>query len=147
MKNILLMTFSAMVLLAVYAFGTPEREDKVEPSEGIRFHVGSWESALQQARKEQKLIFLDVYATWCGPCKRLKSTTFTDTSVGDFYNQNFINVALDGEKGEGKKLMQQYGLTSYPSLLFIDADGKLVGKAVGYHSPQQMINLGQKVKK
>jgi len=99
------------------------------------------------AKKENKLIFLDVYATWCGPCKKLKSKTFSDKEVGDFYNQTFINVALDGEKGEGLELARKYGVRGYPTLLFIDANGKVVSGTSGYHNPSEFIALGKASKK
>ena len=47
------------------------------------------------------MIFLDAYASWCGPCKMLQKNVFTKKAVGDFYNSKFINVKMDMEKGEG----------------------------------------------
>lgn len=113
---------------------------------GINFHTGSWIEALELAKKENKLVFLDISASWCGPCKMLKNFTFPDEAVGKFYNANFINVALDGEKGEGIALAQKYGLTAYPTLLFIDGDGKLVSKTTGYHNAKAFLELGKLVK-
>lgn len=147
MKNILFIAFSAIVLVAVYAFTNPKVDFKADTKEGIQFHNGTWEEALQLAKKENKLIFLDIYATWCGPCKQLKKNTFSSSEVGTFYNQNFVNVAFDGEKGDGAMLMQKYGLRSFPSLLFIDGNGKVVGQTGGFHKPNQLIELGQKFTK
>lgn len=112
---------------------------------GIQFQHGSWNEALQQAKKENKLIFLDIYATWCGPCKRLKATTFSDKEVGSFYNAHFINMALDGEQGEGALLAGQYGLQGYPTLLFINAEGKIVNAVSGYQTPADLLQLGKSV--
>ncbi len=112
---------------------------------GINFHSGTWSEALELAKKENKLVFLDISASWCGPCKMLKNYTFPDEAVGAFYNANFINVALDGEKGEGITLAQKYGLTAYPTLLFIDGNGKLVAKTTGYHNAKDFLELGRKV--
>lgn len=94
-----------------------------------------------------KTIFLDVYATWCGPCKVLKAHTFSAEEVGAFYNLNFINVTIDGEKGEGAELAKKFGVQAYPSLFFIDQNGKLVSGTNGYHTPNQLIRLGKKVLK
>lgn len=147
MKNILFMVFSAIILLAVYAFANPKVDFKADTKEGIQFHNGTWEEVLQLAKKENKLIFLDIYATWCGPCKQLKKNTFSNTKVGIFYNQNFVNVAFNGEQEEGKMLMQKYAIRSFPSLLFIDGNGKVVGQTAGYHNSNQFIELGQKFSK
>ena len=69
--------------------------------EGIKFFEGTWEEALTLAKKEHKIIFVDAYTTWCGPCKQMAKDVFTQKEVGDFYNKSFINVKLDMEKGEG----------------------------------------------
>lgn len=143
MKNSIHLAFTAIVLVAVYAFGNPKVDFKADTEEGIQFHKGSWDEVLQLAQKENKLIFLDIYATWCGTCKQLKKRTFSNAEVGKFYNQNFINVAFDGEKGDGKMLMQRYKLSSFPSLLFIDGNGKVYGQTVGFHNSNQLIELGQ----
>ncbi|MFW5756403.1 MAG: thioredoxin family protein [Tangfeifania sp.] len=76
-----------MVLLAFTSFAEPSASDsKTEKEAGIRFHQGNWEEALQKAEKEGKPVFLDISASWCGPCKMLKSRTFPNKEVGEFYN-------------------------------------------------------------
>lgn len=113
--------------------------------DGINFHEGNWESALAKAKAENKLVFLDISASWCGPCKQLKKTTFKDAAVGEFYNDKFINVELDGEKGEGIALAQKYRLQGYPSLYFIDVDGNVVKETAGFLPAEQFIEYGKSV--
>lgn len=120
--------------------GNPDSESK-----GIQFFEGTWDEALALAKQENKLIFLDVYATWCGPCKRLKANTFPDPEVGRLYNGNFINVMIDGEKGEGPELRRKYGVRGYPTLMFIDHEGNVVERTSGYRNPDQFLKLGQQV--
>jgi thioredoxin 1 len=144
MKNTLFIAFAAIAMVAVYAIANPKVDFKANTKEGIQFQNGTWNEAIQIARKENKLIFLDIYATWCGPCKQLKKKTFSDAEVGTVYNQNFVNVAFDGEHGDGEMLMKKYGLRSFPSLLFIDGNGKVVTKTGGYHKPKELIELAQK---
>ena len=77
---------------------------------GIDFQSGSWQQVLDLAKTENKLIFLDLYASWCGPCKALKANTFPDASLGKFFNENFISYAADAEKGFGIELARLYNL-------------------------------------
>ncbi len=63
-------------------------------AQGIVFHEGNWLSALEKAEQENKLIFLDAYTTWCGPCKMMDKQTFVDSAVGVLYNRQFINVKM-----------------------------------------------------
>ncbi len=135
----------AVLFLSVYAFTNPQVDFTRNTETGIQFQNEKWITALQRAKKENKLIFLDVYAVWCGPCKRLKKNTFSNAEVGQVFNHKFINLAMDGEKGEGPDLMEQYRLTSFPSLLFIDGDGKVVFQTNGYVTAKELLLLGNTI--
>lgn len=110
--------------------------------DGIKFQKKSWTEVLQKAGEEDKLIFVDAYTTWCGPCKKMEKEVFPKKPVADFYNKTFINYTIDMEKGEGPKLAQTYKVAQYPTLLFIASDGSLVHRAAGFHDPKQMVQLG-----
>lgn len=97
----------------------------------IRFEHTTLAEAVIKAKKEHKPLFVDVYAEWCGPCKRMAATAFVDPALSEFYNKHFINVKIDGEKGDGPAIMQQYGITAFPTLLYLDADANLTRKMVG----------------
>ncbi len=140
----LIAIFSVVILVSAMA---PIHKILNEKESGISFHTGTWAEALALAKKENKLIFLDISASWCGPCKMLKKNTFTNSEVGNFYNSNFINVAVDGEKGEGVGLAQKFAITAYPTLIFVDGNGKIVKKTMGYHEPTAFLKLGQSVTK
>jgi thioredoxin 1 len=137
LKILMIATIGTVMVSA----GLPEGDPKSE--NGIEFFDGTWDEALALSEKEGKPIFLDAYASWCGPCKVLKARVFTESSVGEYYNANFINVKRDMERGEGKQLARKYRVTAYPSLFFIASDGSVVKKAVGYHDPEKLINLGK----
>jgi thioredoxin 1 len=74
---------------------------------------------------------LDSYTSWCGPCKYLKASIFPDKNLGKFMNQKFISVAVDMEVGEGIELSEKYPLDAYPTLFFMDANGKVKKTYVG----------------
>ncbi|GAB4001671.1 hypothetical protein GCM10028807_58400 [Spirosoma daeguense] len=114
--------------------------------EGIQFTDAAWKDILKKAKAEKKVIFLDAYASWCGPCKMLQKNVFTKKAVGEFYNGKFINVKMDMEKGEGPALAQVYPLEAYPTLLFIDGNGRVLKKVLGYQSPEDLIAIGKSVK-
>ncbi|MCF8239559.1 MAG: thioredoxin family protein [Saprospiraceae bacterium] len=109
--------------------------------QGVVFHEGDWLSALEQAGRENKLIFMDAYTTWCGPCKMMDKQTFADSTVGALYNQQFVNVKMDMEKGEGLDLARAYNVQAYPTLLFLDPAGQIVHRVAGFHRPPQFIAL------
>jgi thioredoxin-related protein len=110
-------------------------------AQGIQFEKTSWEEILKKASDENKVIFMDAYAVWCGPCKMMDKNVFSDPAVGEYFNKNFVNAKIDMEKGEGIALSQKYGVRAYPTFLFIDAEGELVHRAVGLHSIDDFINV------
>ncbi len=100
-------------------------------SQGINFRQDDWQNVLMQAKAQKKLIFVDIYTAWCGPCKEMDKKTFTDISVGDKFNARFINYKVDAEKGFGITLAKRYNVTSYPTCLFVDPSENLIYKQEG----------------
>ncbi len=115
----------------------------VDAQSGIAFTHVSWSEVLEQAQSSGKLIFMDAYTTWCGPCKKMSREVFSDERVGAYFNEHFINVKMDMERGEGRELAQRYHVRAFPTLLFLDADGQVVHRAVGYHDTDDFLALGR----
>ena len=86
MKN-LLICCSFLLLTSMTAFAQDG---------GIQFAEGSWEEVLRQAAEQNKLIFVDVYTDWCGPCKMMSRNVFPASEVGAFFNEHFINYIIGG---------------------------------------------------
>lgn len=145
MKSIIFVTLGLASLITVYLFENPSVDFHKDPNGGIVFQKENWKEALAMAKKENKIIFLDIFATWCGPCKKLKKYTFSDKEVGAFFNQNFINVALDGEQNEGGILSSTYDISGYPTLLFIYPNGEVLLKSSGYLSSKELLNIGKQI--
>ncbi len=104
----------------------------VKANDSLTFFKGTWQEVLQEARKQNKPIFLDVYTTWCAPCKQMDKFVFTTKEVGDRYNPAFINYKIDAEKGEGIQLAGQFNVKAYPTYLFLDPQGYPLHRVEGY---------------
>lgn len=113
--------------------------------EGIKFDQSSFKDLLSKAKKEKKLVFIDAYAVWCGPCKMMDKNVFTQKSVGDYFNKNFISSRIDMEKGEGREIAQKFAVRSYPTFLFLNGDGELVSQNYGYMEPSLFLSMAQDV--
>lgn len=108
MKKVIILPF---LLLSVLAFAQG----------GLRFdHESNWDEAKKKAISEKKLIFIDFFTEWCGPCLAMAEDVFPLLEVGNLYNANFINLKIDAEKGEGVTLKEKYNVQSYPTFVFID---------------------------
>jgi len=111
-------------------------------AQGIDFNVTSVDAALEKAKAENKNIFVDAYTTWCGPCKWMAINVFTDEKVGSYYNDKFVNLKIDMEKGEGPEYAQAWEIAGYPTLLFLDANGDVIHRSMGSRPAEDFVDLG-----
>lgn len=99
--------------------------------DGVNFEHLSFKEALDKAQAENKLVFVDCYTSWCGPCRNMTEHIFPQEKVGDYFNSKFVCVKYDMEKGEGPELGKRFGVRAYPTFLVLRTDGTLVHKLVG----------------
>lgn len=99
----------------------------------IKLQKINLDEAKALAKKENKMIFVDLSATWCGPCKQLKATTFKEPAVARFYNSKFVSmyVECDIQKELAEQMKKAYGYSAFPTMLYLNAEGELIHKYVG----------------
>lgn len=115
--------------------------------DGILFEKSKkWDELKAMAKASGKLIFLDAYASWCGPCKWMAKQTFTQKDVGNYFNSQFINAKIDMEVGEGVLIASTYKVDAYPTLLFIDGNGKQVHRVVGALEAAELLDAAKVAK-
>jgi thioredoxin-related protein len=112
-------------------------------AQGIKFEDSNFSTILAKAKKENKLIFIDAYASWCGPCKLMVKNVFPQKSVGDYYNSHFVNAKIDMEKGEGIELAKKYNVKAFPTYLFVDGNGEVVHRTLGYVEENDFIQFAK----
>lgn len=111
---------------------------------GIDFSKVTLEKAKKEASKTGKLIFIDAYTDWCGPCKRMAATTFQDPELGKFFNKNFVNLKVEMEKDADRtEIAKRYRVRAYPTMLIIDGDGNLVKSVIGFKTKDQLMAIAE----
>ena len=102
-------------------------------AQGIAFEPDgtTLEQASAKAKAENKMIFLDCYTTWCGPCRMMARTVFTQEKVGSAMNPKFISVKIDMESEYGAPLAKKLQVTAYPTFVIFNADLQEVGRFLG----------------
>ena len=134
MKRFIIFIFLFSISLSSYA-------------QGIEFVHVKWQEAIELAKEQNKLLFVDSYTEWCGPCKRMSKHEFVKADVGAIYNENFINLKLDMESKNGRTFDSSYPVSAYPTMFFLDGEGKVVKKVKGGQKGEGLILMAKTVLK
>jgi thiol-disulfide isomerase/thioredoxin len=143
MKSLSFTLIFITILLSNWAIAQETAQNTEGGDKGIQFIHEQYTKALATAKSQNKLVFMDAYTTWCGPCKMMSKKVFPDSAVASFYNDKFVNLKLDMEKDEGLTAFQRYGIEGFPTLLFLNGDGDVVHKALGYQDVPEFLELGK----
>lgn len=100
-------------------------------AQGVEFKEGKFQDALASAREQNKLLFVDVYTSWCGPCRWMSEEVLQTPEAAAFFNKHFVCFKIDAEKGEGVAFAKQYDVHAYPTFLVFTNEGELQHKVVG----------------
>lgn len=138
MKKTVLYFIAIVGMVAAMAF-KPTGKATINNKDGITFFKGTFDEALKASAEQGKPIFMDAYTTWCHWCKELDKKTFSNADVVAYLNENFINLKMDMEKGEGPKLAQKYNVEGYPTLLFLNSEGTTIGNIYGYTTAENFL--------
>ncbi len=142
MKNILCFF---LLSLPLFLSNCSSSKSAGTTTSGIRFEKSDILSdVLDKAEKKNKLVFLDMYTTWCVPCKIMDEEVFTDPNVIKLLNNEFISFKVDAEKGNGTNLAFLFQTQVYPTLLFLDQKGNVIERSNGSLSQTGLIEMANR---
>ncbi len=98
----------------------------------VKFRDVSPDELLKVAGREDKLVFVDLYADWCPPCRTMASEVFSRKDVAEFMSERFVSAKYDIDKDAGKELAGRYNVRSIPTYLIFNAKGDFLGRLQGY---------------
>ena len=128
------MKLSTIITLVLLCVGTMTLNAQV------KFKKGETKELYAEAKKDNKLVFIDLFATWCPPCKMMDRDVFSRKDVGDYMDKNFVSAKYSIDEGIGRELAQQYNVRSIPTYIILDETGKVIGRMVGGMSNSDFIS-------
>jgi thioredoxin-related protein len=108
------------------------------PQQGIHFRDIPLSDAYRASAKENKLVFLHAYASWCHYCDYMRDSVYSKSEVAAFFNKNFISIRMDMEK-EGRDLNRKMRVANFPTQIFYDSTGTVVHRAAGKREAQELL--------
>jgi len=89
----------------------------------------SFAEACAAAKEEDKVVLIDFYTTWCGPCKMMDKTTWRNRRVRRWLKKKTVALKIDAEAERG--LAKKYSVEAYPTVLLLKPDGTEIDRLVG----------------
>ena len=105
----------------------------------VRFMTRSTDGVRRQAVEQNKLVFIDLFATWCPPCQMMERKVFSRSDVGAFMEQHFVCAKYDIDKTTGRELLKRYGNRRVPLYLIFNTEGELLGRIRGATDPERFM--------
>lgn len=135
------------VPLAVFFLA--QAEETAAQGKKLKVFEGSWEQLVALAQEQNRPILVEVYAPWCGYCKKLEKTTLKDKVVAEYVNNRYLFVKIDAENatGVGPEFVKKFGIQGFPAIMVLNPDQTMVGRFSGYRDPQKFIASLQKIEK
>ena len=128
------------------AVSPPWKNEKSVQKQELLFVKTDLLNQIESAKAAGKPVFLDFYTDWCGPCRVMDRDVFTNGDLAAFFNERFLNLKINAEKGEGVALAKQFGISGYPTLLFLDAQGLETRRVVGIATASKLMKMGKEVR-
>lgn len=156
MKRLLSLLIISIYLMNTFGQTSFSSSTHSQKNNGIKWDEGlSWQEVKEKAGRENKYIFLDCYATWCGPCKRMDNQVYVNDSLGYAMNDKFISVKVQMDKTKGDntyiqswykdaaEISRHYLLEVYPTFLFFNPAGEIIHKDFGFKEVDKFISMVQ----
>ena len=113
---------------------------------GAMWQDGSLSDATARAARDNKLVFVDVYATWCGPCQDMDTDVYPRAEVNRLLTSDFVALRRDGERGEGLSIAQRYHVLGFPTMLVLDGNGAEIDRVTGGMSANDLVRTLEKIR-
>ena len=127
-----IIVIGVIILAAVISYaalGSQSENTSQNESTSLNWHT-DLDSALTEAKKTNKPVFIDFYTTWCSYCKQLDETTLSNQQVQEKLSNDYVVAKIDADKYPD--IASEYKIYGYPTLLFLDSNGGKLKELIGY---------------
>lgn len=128
-KKLSLFLIIGLLLLAFFPTTSQAQDDEIN-----WYQYGE---GMQEAKSQEKPIFIDFWAGWCGPCQKMEEEVYPDEDLIQ-KSSEFINIKVNVD--QNNDLANQYGIESIPTLMFLNSEGEVLIREIGFMSSSELID-------
>lgn len=126
------MNYIKLIAITLIIVGCKENNQTVNKSKELIIINQDYDKALKFASKENKLLFIDFYTTWCAPCKKLDKLVFQNDSIKNILGKDFVMLKYDAEKDTIFHLSKKHHVSSYPTGIILNREGFVLNRKYGF---------------
>ncbi|MBF0507376.1 MAG: thioredoxin fold domain-containing protein [Deltaproteobacteria bacterium] len=142
-----LLAVAGLAVVMIFLLGYAGMEPAAAPSSETHSAKINWmdyKDGLEKAKKENKLVFVDFTADYCGVCVKMEKDVFSKQEVAESLNQHYVAVRVNTVKD--RDLAVNYQIRGIPTFWMLSAKGDKLGRIIGYMDADQMIKMLKHVK-
>ncbi len=138
-----------LMAFALAAVAEPATVRATGSATGSQMRWREFADGLQEAEESEKLVLVDFFTDWCGWCKRMDKTTYRDSLILEYVERKFVPVKVNAEskkptayRGEAYTYAEVAGgfqIRSFPTTVFLEADGSPITTVPGYWKPEEFL--------
>lgn len=142
-------SFKAQTVEYVYPDASGASDGVYFDGGNVEFFQGTVKAAIEKAKSERKLVFIDFYADWCAPCKEIEKTVFPDSRFHTYVNENFVvlKIHTDNYENGGSDYAEKMGVGSLPTMMVINSKGDELGRITGFKTTNTFLLELQKIER
>lgn len=138
-----------LLLVGLLVLGAGPFPVRAAAASGVGWQA--WDRGLEEARSSGKRVLVDVHTQWCGWCRRMQADVYSRADVRDYLQQRFVVIRLDAEASDpahyegrnftSRSLAARFGVTGYPTTLFLRSGGEHLVSVPGYVDADRFLRI------
>jgi len=138
MRFIIILALIIVLVIGAFFISNSQQNNSIIENSDLKWN-DDYDTALKEAKQNNKPVLIDFYAEWCGACKLLDQDTFSNPEVIEKLGSDYVLLKVDVDRNP--ELASQYQIYSLPTIVITNSQGQTIRRQEGYIPPDQFLNF------